>query len=212
MRLPGMSAARAPSTALLSFLRPFSSTAAVAAPPRENHPPARQPMASSTSRLGAINKDRISMGGANARSPGTSSMQNIGQAYKDRAAASLRQKQEAIDYLKSRKLSNDYLRQMPRRWTPGDVYSPHDLSPREMDKWRRRNQREVDVVDALGLRPLDMYKVGCRPQRKVSRNIVVANSKCRTFPLFKSSRAAPARSSTPKRLACALSTSARLPR
>ncbi|KAJ4155235.1 hypothetical protein LMH87_000491 [Akanthomyces muscarius] len=100
----------------------------------------------------------MSVGGANGRSPGTSSMHRIGQAYKDRAAESLRVKQEHIDFLKNRKVSNDYLRQMPRRWVPGDVYSPHDLSPREMDKWRRRNQRQVDVVDILGLRPLDMYK------------------------------------------------------
>lgn len=97
-------------------------------------------------------------GGANGRSAGASSMHRIGQAYRDRAAAGLLVKQEQIDYLKSRKVSNDYLRQMPRRWLPGDVYSPHDLSPREMDKWRRRNRREADVVDILGLRPLDMYK------------------------------------------------------
>ncbi len=86
-------------------------------------------------------------------------MHRIGQAYKDRAAEGLREKQGQIDFLKHRKVSNEYLRQMPRRWVPGDVYSPHDLSPREMDKWRKRNQRQVDVVDILGLRPLDMYKV-----------------------------------------------------
>ncbi|ATY66246.1 37S ribosomal S18 [Cordyceps militaris] len=161
MRLPGLSAVRAPSTLLLSFLRPFSSTAAVAQPPREPHPqpPTRSSTPSSTSRLQSINKDRMSVGGgANGRSPGASSMHRIGQAYRDRAAAGLLVKQEQIDYLKSRKVSNDYLRQMPRRWLPGDVYSPHDLSPREMDKWRRRNRREADVVDILGLRPLDMYK------------------------------------------------------
>lgn len=101
----------------------------------------------------------MSVGGANGRSPGASSMHRIGQAYKDRAAEGLREKQGQIDFLKHRKVSNEYLRQMPRRWVPGDVYSPHDLSPREMDKWRKRNQRQVDVVDILGLRPLDMYKV-----------------------------------------------------
>ncbi|XWX01883.1 hypothetical protein V2A60_009912 [Cordyceps javanica] len=158
MRLPGLSAVRAPSNHHLSFLRPFSSTAAVAQPPREIHPPARQQTPSSTSRLQSINKDRMSVGGASGRSPGASSMHRIGQAYRDRAAAGLLMKQEQVDFLKNRKMSSDYLRQMPRRWVPGDVYSPHDLSPREMDKWRRRNQREADVVDILGLRPLDMYK------------------------------------------------------
>jgi small subunit ribosomal protein S18 len=48
---------------------------------------------------------------------------------------------------------------MPRRWQPGDVYSPHDLSPAEMRKWRRHSPRTVDIVDTLGLEPKDMYKV-----------------------------------------------------
>ncbi|KAJ2979854.1 hypothetical protein NQ176_g2995 [Zarea fungicola] len=153
---------RVPSTSLLSFLRPFSSTPAVAQPPRESrHQHAftpRTPTPSSTSRLQSINKDRVPTGGPYGRSASGDAIQRMGQTYKDRAAQNLREKQEAIDYLKSRKLSNDYLRQMPRRWAAGDVYSPHDLSPREMDKWRARKARDTDVVDILGLRPLDMYK------------------------------------------------------
>ncbi|EQL02059.1 Ribosomal protein S18 [Ophiocordyceps sinensis CO18] len=55
--------------------------------------------------------------------------------------------------------SQDYLRQMPRRFEAGDVYSPHDLSSVEMAKWRRRRgPRNYDVIDTLGIRPLDMYK------------------------------------------------------
>ncbi|RCI07686.1 hypothetical protein L249_5731 [Ophiocordyceps polyrhachis-furcata BCC 54312] len=50
------------------------------------------------------------------------------------------------------------MRRMHRRIEPGEVYSPHDLSPVEMWKWRRKSTRVVDVVDSLGLRPLDMYK------------------------------------------------------
>ncbi|RDA89679.1 hypothetical protein CP533_3357 [Ophiocordyceps camponoti-saundersi (nom. inval.)] len=49
-------------------------------------------------------------------------------------------------------------RRMHRRWEAGEVYSPHDLSPVEMWKMRRKGEPNVDVVDALGLRPLDMYK------------------------------------------------------
>ncbi|KAI8633794.1 ribosomal protein S18 [Xylariaceae sp. FL1651] len=52
---------------------------------------------------------------------------------------------------------DDHLRQLPRRWRAGDVYAPHDLSPSEMAKWRRNTRRQKDVVDLLGLRPLDMY-------------------------------------------------------
>ncbi|KAI1806754.1 ribosomal protein S18 [Daldinia bambusicola] len=52
----------------------------------------------------------------------------------------------------------DYLRQMPRRWRTGDVYAPHDMSPSEMNKLRRTQSRKRDLVDVLGLRPLDMYR------------------------------------------------------
>ncbi|KAI1416221.1 ribosomal protein S18 [Hypoxylon sp. FL1857] len=54
--------------------------------------------------------------------------------------------------------ADDYSRQMPRRWKPGDVYAPHDLSPAEMAKWRRNQARKKDLVDMLGLSPLDMYR------------------------------------------------------
>lgn len=81
--------------------------------------------------------------------------------YKDRAEAAVRSKQAQLEYLRNRKNSGDYLKQMPRRWDAGEVYSPHDLSPVEMQKWRKRSPRSGDVVDALGIRPLDMYKVCC---------------------------------------------------
>ncbi|KAK1247429.1 hypothetical protein MKX07_002338 [Trichoderma sp. CBMAI-0711] len=72
--------------------------------------------------------------------------------------ATLRNKQAQVEQLRNQKNSADYLRQMPRRWEAGDVYSPHDMSPVEMQKWRKRSPRKADVVDALGIRPLDMYK------------------------------------------------------
>lgn len=77
-------------------------------------------------------------------------------------STTLRSKQAQIEQLRNQKNSADYLRQMPRRWEAGDVYSPHDMSPVEMQKWRKRSPRKADVVDALGIRPLDMYKVCCQ--------------------------------------------------
>jgi hypothetical protein len=63
--------------------------------------------------------------------------------------------------LKARDISADYLRQMPRRWRAGEVYAPHDLSPIEMNKWRKSRASKQDVVDMLGISPLDMYRVSC---------------------------------------------------
>ena len=57
----------------------------------------------------------------------------------------------------------DYEAQMTRRWKVGDVYAPHDLSGVEMAKWkknRKKGRMAVDVVDALGIKPLEHYKVG----------------------------------------------------
>ncbi|EMR61792.1 putative 37s ribosomal protein s18 protein [Eutypa lata UCREL1] len=60
--------------------------------------------------------------------------------------------------LRTKWSQDDFARQMTRRWRPGDVYAPHDLSPSEMGKWRRNRARQQDLVDILGLKPLDMYR------------------------------------------------------
>lgn len=95
----------------------------------------------------------------------------------------MRNKQAQLDMMRNQKNSNDYLKQMPRRWDAGDVYSPHDMSPVEMQKWRKRSPRGGDVVDALGIRPLDMYKVWMdgAPLAGGSRRQAETNAACRTF-------------------------------
>ncbi|KAL2889650.1 ribosomal protein S18 [Ceratocystis lukuohia] len=56
-----------------------------------------------------------------------------------------------------RRVSEDYLRQAPRQWKRGDVYAPRDMSFSEMAKWKRSRQRNADVIDILGINPLDEY-------------------------------------------------------
>jgi small subunit ribosomal protein S18 len=56
-------------------------------------------------------------------------------------------------------VTENYVRQMPRRWRTGEVYAPRDMSPIEMAKWRVGKRPETDVVDLLGFNPLDNYKV-----------------------------------------------------
>ncbi|KAL5629955.1 hypothetical protein BROUX41_001561 [Berkeleyomyces rouxiae] len=56
-----------------------------------------------------------------------------------------------------RKISEDYLRQAPRQWKRGDVYAPRDMSFSEMAKWRRSRKRNADIIDILGINPLDEY-------------------------------------------------------
>ena len=79
--------------------------------------------------------------------------------YKQKGRNEAASLESAHNYLREQKIANDYLREMPRRWEVGDVYAPHDLSPTEMGKFRKRNVRQADVVDMLGIRPQDMYKV-----------------------------------------------------
>ncbi|KZF20082.1 ribosomal protein S18 [Xylona heveae TC161] len=54
--------------------------------------------------------------------------------------------------------AQDLERQQTRRWKQGDVYAPHDLTPAEMQKWRKRTRPTMDAFDALGMNPLDHYK------------------------------------------------------
>ncbi|EEQ87719.1 hypothetical protein RJZ56_001530 [Blastomyces dermatitidis] len=49
-------------------------------------------------------------------------------------------------------------RQQKRYWESGDVYSPHDLSPAEMMKWKKKKSPSTDAFDALSLNPLHLYK------------------------------------------------------
>ena len=57
--------------------------------------------------------------------------------------------------------TDNYVRQMPRRWRIGEVYSPRDMKPAEMSKWRQGRPPKKDMVDILGFSPLDNYKVRC---------------------------------------------------
>jgi small subunit ribosomal protein S18 len=142
--------------------RAFSTTAAARAPPRgDSHQ-----RHSSTSSLLSINNPTSSSrssgpprsGGQNAYKP-SEAASDLMTRFKRSGQPLLRTKQAQLDMMRNQKNSNDYLKQMPRRWDAGDVYSPHDMSPVEMQKWRKRSPRGGDVVDALGIRPLDMYKV-----------------------------------------------------
>lgn len=54
-------------------------------------------------------------------------------------------------------------KQMTRNWKPGDVYAPHDLSPAEMIKWKKPKRPSKDIIDMMGINPLDHYKVGSPP-------------------------------------------------
>ncbi|MCJ1281744.1 WD40 repeat-like protein [Xylographa opegraphella] len=61
--------------------------------------------------------------------------------------------------LEKRDRARDLERMQVRRWKQGDVYAPHDLSPAEMKKWRRKMRPDRDVFDALAINPIDHYMV-----------------------------------------------------
>ncbi|TVY83006.1 37S ribosomal protein rsm18 [Lachnellula suecica] len=60
--------------------------------------------------------------------------------------------------LKNNKLAGSVTKMITRRWKVGDVYAPHDMSPVEMEKWRRRSRPSVDAFDVLDMNPLDHYR------------------------------------------------------
>ena len=67
-------------------------------------------------------------------------------------------KRSTLERMAERKVSEDYARHMPRRWNQGDVYTPHDLSHVEALKWKKASQPKEDIVDMLGINPLDEYR------------------------------------------------------
>ncbi len=55
---------------------------------------------------------------------------------------------------------SQYQRQIFRKWNPGDVYAPHDLSGQEQKKWKTGRKRpQQDAFDVLGINPIQEYKV-----------------------------------------------------
>lgn len=54
---------------------------------------------------------------------------------------------------------SQFQRQIFRRWQPGDVYAPHDLSGVEQKKWKYgKKKTQEDAFDILGVNPVLEYK------------------------------------------------------
>ncbi|KAF5965697.1 ribosomal S18 [Fusarium coicis] len=147
---PQLPTASTASTIVRSVIRPFSTTAATAAPGRQ------PPSGGHASRLASLNASN-SKGPVGRGARGDAAARLL-ERFKTRTNSYTMEKTAQMEFLKNQKMSNDFLKQMPRRWEAGDVYSPHDLSPVEMQKWRKKTVRNNDVIDALGISPLDMYK------------------------------------------------------
>ncbi|KAI4286178.1 MAG: hypothetical protein L6R35_004462, partial [Caloplaca aegaea] len=87
------------------------------------------------------------------------------------AIAPRRSKRSAVDETASSYRASDLSSHLHRRFRPGDIYAPHDLSPVEQAKHRPRrgalaardtpplpsskSRRPADAFDALALHPLD---------------------------------------------------------
>ncbi|KAI9167779.1 ribosomal protein S18 [Paramyrothecium foliicola] len=173
-RLPSVSALRASTQSL--FPRLFSTTAPAANPPHPtaaqraprsandaghhgHHAGARTHSSSSSSSgsiLGMVERSSRAKRSPAGHAPGQA-MASVLNKIKRNAAEMNQRSLARLEQQRNEKISKDYLKQMPRTWAVGDVYSPHDMSPVEMQKWRRRSKRTGDVIDALGIRPLDMY-------------------------------------------------------
>jgi len=95
---------------------------------------------------------------AAAAAPSSEPLQNL--LYNNhRTRATKQRREERTRRDEQRRVSQEYLQQMPRMWRDGDVLAPHDLSGSEMRKWRKRAPRTADVIDLLGINPLDHYSV-----------------------------------------------------
>lgn len=72
-----------------------------------------------------------------------------------------RNKEDLADKARDLTARGEVAKHQTRTWQDGDVYAPHDLSWVEMHKWKQPKRPSKDIVDVLGLNPLDHYKVRC---------------------------------------------------
>ena len=116
-----------------------SPSAATNTAPTSIYPPTRHSPLSSSSSLSLaeqIERARKASEGLNlAPGRGTPHVRHLAAAQ-----AALAQNERAAGVMK----------QMTRRWAPGDMYAPHDLSSVEQVKWSRRQPGRKDVLDAIG--------------------------------------------------------------
>ncbi|KAL8760278.1 MAG: hypothetical protein Q9199_000177 [Rusavskia elegans] len=136
-------------------IRPFSSTTPHLLPEPQNTrpPPPQQPKPVRNLRdlIGAIGRDS--------------------QTQTHAATA----RRSALAETEASYRASDLERHLYRRFQPGDIYAPHDLSPVEQQKWRQRTssggnitgrgapantqtQNRRDVFDVLGMNPLEEWK------------------------------------------------------
>ena len=138
----------------------------------------RQNVPSATSSL--MNLDPASSSSSNPKSA-TDNASGIWDSYhsqKTRTPAGEERKDLVASQLGIKNLSENFQRQMPRRWQDGEVYAPHDLSEVEARKWKKVTNVQRDLVDMLGLRPVDMYSVSLLSVLKAT-NLSVARQACR---------------------------------
>ncbi|EEY14465.1 conserved hypothetical protein [Verticillium alfalfae VaMs.102] len=126
--------------------------------------------------------------------------------------AQLARKRFELQQLRERKTSDDYMKQMPRKWRTGDVYAPHDMNPHQLARWKKRTAPKHDVTDLLSLNPLDMYKVCClssigsRKRRKADndQNFSMISEYMTSFGQIKNSRDTGLRPRNQRRMAKAI--------
>ena len=72
---------------------------------------------------------------------------------------SQREKQERVAREQNQSDKQQFAALNKRGWQVGDVYSPRDLGAHQMRRAMKGNKKNRDVIDELGVDPLDMYKV-----------------------------------------------------
>ncbi|KAL2111053.1 hypothetical protein VUR80DRAFT_361 [Thermomyces stellatus] len=139
------------------FTRFISSTAQ-----RQNSTPA-SPRGRENTASSLLNLDRSPRRPANAPQPNrprtsTDEIQRLIARTDERFSRMRNQRAEVQKRAEAQRVSEEYMMQMPRRWREGDIFTPHDLTPNEMRKWRKKVGRTEDVFDVVGINPLDHYR------------------------------------------------------
>ncbi|CCC10116.1 hypothetical protein SMACR_02695 [Sordaria macrospora] len=84
---------------------------------------------------------------------------NNSSSFNDAGHSTYYNSQKVQEMLQSEVTAANYMKQMKRQWSNGDVYAPRDLSAYEMKGGRQGKWTPpADAVDQLGFSPLDNYR------------------------------------------------------
>ena len=110
------------------------------------------PIGNSNSRLQELFGS--SFGSSTTSNSGSSAFSPSSYLFNNQVSNEARLERETVE------MNGKKQRLLARKWQAGDIYTPKALTPLEVKKYKAMKNPSRDIFDALGIDPIDAYKVG----------------------------------------------------